>query len=166
MREEVRPNLVAARIKRMVEVEDAYLRLRGAEHGEDEVAADPDDDELEHEGQPMSRRGERRAARAGNDDGAQGEGETKLPSQRRPGAANGSCLRLPSDPERHLLVEHEPEELQAVLAAGATEGAPVSVRQTILVYPPDATGFVRVVREPEACALPKDFPIADEEEFL
>jgi len=170
IRDEVAPDAVAARIKELRGVEKAYAHFLAEEGGQDEVTLDadedePDDDETENAGSPIPRKGGLRAARGGNDDGVQGDAEMESPSKKGLGAVVGDHRHKPHfDRERHLLVEHEPEELKAVLAAGAMQGAPVSVTLTVTVYPPDATGFVRVVREPEACDLSKDFSSIDDED--
>jgi hypothetical protein len=165
IREKVRPDMVAARIKEMRGVEAAYLHFLAEELGQNEVTVDADDDEMENEGPPIPRKGGLRAARGRNDDMVQGEDETASPSDKSVGAAIGGRRPTPSfDPERHLLVEDEPDALDAFLDAATTEGVPVSIRLWVTVYPPDATGFVRVVRELGRSDLPEDFSSIDDED--
>ena len=72
---------------------------------------------------------------------------------------------MPSfDPERHLIVELEPDALEAILAAGSTQGGPVTVQLEITVHPRDAKGFVHVVGELEPSDLPQDFSSIDLED--
>ena len=73
IREKVRPDRVAARIKEMRGVEAAYLHFLADERGENEVTVDADDEEAENAGPPIPRKGVQRTARGGNDDMVQGE---------------------------------------------------------------------------------------------
>jgi hypothetical protein len=155
--------MVAARVDEMHGVEAACAHFLAAELGQSEVI-DPDDDEMEDEALAIPQKGGQRAARGGNDDQVQGEGETESPSDRSLGAAIGGRQMPNFDPERHLLVEDEPDALGAILEAGTERGAPVRVPLTIIVYPRDATGFVRVVHEREASDQPEDFSSIDDED--
>ena len=128
IREKVRPDMVAARIKEMRGVEAAYLHFLAEEHGRNEVTVDADDEEMENEGPPIPRKGVLRTAGGGNDDMVQGEDETASPSDKSVGAAIGRRRQTPSfDPERHLLVEDEPDALDALLDVARTGGVPVSI---------------------------------------
>ncbi len=159
IREKVRPDMVAARIKEMRGVEAACAHFLAAELGQSEVI-DADDDEMEDEALPIPQKGGQRAACGGTNDQVQGEGETESPSDSSLGAAIGGRRQMPCfDPERHLLVEDEPDALDAILEAGTEQGAPVRVPLTIIVYPRDATGFVRVVHEPSHKSLPSKKPL-------
>jgi hypothetical protein len=83
---------------------------------------------MENEGPPIPRKGVQRTAGGGNDDMVQGEDETASPSDNSVGAAIGGRRQTPSfNPERHLLVEDEPDALDAFLDAATTEGVPVSI---------------------------------------
>jgi len=165
IREKVRPDTVAARIKEMRGVEAAYLHFLAEERGQNEVTVDADDDEMENAGPPIPRKGVQRTARGGNEDMVQGEDETASPSDRSVGAATGGRRQTPSfDPERHLLVEDEPDALDALLDVARTGGVPVSIPLWVTVYPPDATGIVRVVRELGRSDQPEDFPSIDDED--
>jgi hypothetical protein len=165
IREKVRPDKVAARISELRGVEAAYLHFLAEERGEDEVTVDTDDDEAENAGPPIPRKGVQRAAGGGNDDMVQGETETASPSDKSVGAAIGGRRQTPSfDPGRHLLVEDEPDALDAFLDGATPDGVPVSIPLWVTVYPPDATGFVRVVRELRRSDLPEDFSSIDDED--
>jgi hypothetical protein len=165
IREKVRPDRVAARIKEMGGIEAAYLHFLAQDSGRDEVAIDADDDEAEDAGPPIPRKGVQRSARGGNDDVVQDEDETASPSDESGGAGTGGGRQAASfDSERHLLVEDEPDALDALLSAATTEGVPVSIPLWVTVYPPDETGFVRVVRELGRSDQPEDFPSIDNED--
>ena len=129
IREKVRPDMVAARIKEMRGVEAAYLYFLAEEHGQNEVTVDADDEETESEGPPIPRKGVQRTAGGGNDDMVQGEDETASPSDKSVGAAIGGRRQTPSfDPERHLLVEDEPDALDALLDVARTGEFPSASR--------------------------------------
>ena len=165
IREKVRPDMVAARIKEMRGVEAACAHFLAAELGENEVTVDADDEEAENEGQPIPQKGGLRAARGGNDDQVQGDVETGSPSKNSLGTAVGGRRQTPSfDPERHLLVELEPDALDAILDAGTTQGGPVSIRLQVTVHPRDAKGVVRVIGAPEPSDLPEDSSSIDDED--
>lgn len=163
IREKVRPDRVAARIKEMGGIEAAYLHFLAEERGQNEV--DADDEEAENAEPPIPRKGAQRTADGGNDDMVQGEDETASPSDKSLGAANGGRRQAPSfDPERHLLVEDEPDALDALLDAGTTNGRPVRLPLWVTVYPRDAKGIVHVVRELGHSDQPEDFPSIDDED--
>jgi hypothetical protein len=164
IREKVRPDRVAARIKEMRGVEAAYLHFLAEERGQNEVTIDVDDEEAENAGPPIPRKGAQRTADGGNDDMVQGEDDTVSPSDKSGGAGTGGGRQTPSfDPERHLLVEDEPDALDALLGAATTEGVPVSIPLWVTVYPRDAKGIVRVVRELGRSDQPEDFSSIDDE---
>jgi hypothetical protein len=98
------------------------------------------------------------ASRGSNDDKVQGEVETDSPPRNSLATAAGGRRRVPSfDPQIHLLVEHEPDALEATLDVATTRGRPVRLPLWVTVYPRDANGIVRVVHELEPSNLPEDF---------
>jgi hypothetical protein len=164
-RDGVRVGQVPARIRALHGIEAAYEHFLAEERGEDEVTVDTDDDEAENAGPPIPRKGVQRAAGGGNDDMVQGETETASPSDKSVGAAIGGRRQTPSfDPGRHLLVEDEPDALDAFLDGATPDGVPVSIPLWVTVYPPDATGFVRIVRELGRSDQPEDFSSIDDED--
>jgi hypothetical protein len=136
-----------------------------AEERKPRIGVSADDKAKEGRRPLVPRKAALRAARGGNDDKVQGDVETESPSENSRGAAiDGRRHMPPLDPERHLIVELEPDALDAILDAATTQGGPVTVDLKVTVYPRDAKGFVRVVGEPEPSDLPEDFsPIDDED---
>ena len=158
IREKVRPDRVAARIKEMRGVDAAYLHFLADERGEDEVTVDTDDEEAEDAGPPIPRESVQRTAGGGNDDVVQGETETASPSDKSVGAAIGGRRQTPSfDPERHLLVRLKPPVLRRIADVGTAQGEPVTFPLTITVHPRDASGFALVVGELDTFYLPLDY---------
>ena len=121
-RDGVKVSEVPERIKALGGVEAAYAHFVAVERGLQIV--DADDDETEEE-RPLSlQKGGLRVSRGGDDDKVQGapiDVETGSPSENSLGTAVGSRRRMPSfDPERSLIVEVEPDALEAILDAGTT----------------------------------------------
>jgi hypothetical protein len=145
-------------IKALGGVEAAYAHFVTVERGPTQITVDADDEKTENERPLIPRKGGMRAARGGNDDKVQGDVEAESTSENSLGTAVGERRRMPSfDPERCLIVELESDALEAILAAGTTQGAPVTFQLEITVHPCDARGFVRVLGEPEPSDLPEDF---------
>jgi hypothetical protein len=91
----VRADQVPGRIKALGGVEAAYDHFLAEQRG-------------------PSRKAGVRAARGGNDDKIQGDLEMESLSENTRGAAIDGC-RQSFDPERHLVVELEPDELDVIL---------------------------------------------------
>lgn len=139
---EVRDDQVAKRIQALGGVEAAYDHFLAAERAL----------------QSPPQKGGLLASRGSNDDKVQGEVETDSPPRNSLATAAGGRRPVPSfDPQIHLLVEHEPDALDATLDVATTRGRPVRVPLWVTVYPRDATGLARVVRELEPSDLPEDF---------
>jgi len=87
------------------------------------------------------------------------------PSENSFVTVNGGCRPIPSlDPERCLIVELEPDEREAILAAGTARGGPVTFQLQITYRRRDAKGFVYVDGELEPSDLPPDFSSIDLED--
>ncbi len=134
-RERVGVNQVPERIKALGGVEAAYAHFLAAERGL-QITVDADDEATEDERPLIPRKAGLRAARGGNADKVQSES---------------------FDLERCLIVELEPDALEAILDAGTTQEGPVTFHLEITVHPRDARGFVQVVGEPKPTDLPEDF---------
>jgi hypothetical protein len=147
-RKKVRADQVPGRIKALRGVEAAYDHFLGEERG------------------LQTAKGRRRAARGGNDDKIQGEVEMASSSENSRGAGIDNGRPTTSfDPERHLIVELEPDEREAILSAGTERGGRVTFQFKITVHR-DAKGFVHVVGELEPTDLPPDFSSMELEEPL
>jgi hypothetical protein len=165
-RKKVRADQVPGRIKALGGVEAAYDHFLAEERGlrtTNDAAAG-----LPSRHRPLApRKAGLLAARGGNDDKIQGEVETESLSESSRGAAiDGRRHMPPFDPERHLIVELEPDELEAILTAGTAQGGHVKLRIEITVQRRDANGFVHVVGELEPTDLPPDFLSMEHEEPL
>jgi hypothetical protein len=161
----VRADRVPERIKALGGVEAAYdhflAEARGLRTTNDAAAG------LPSRHRPLApRKAATRAARGGNDDKIQGYVETESPSGNSRGAAIDGRRHIPPfDPERHLIVELDPDEREAILSAGTARGGRVTFQLNITVHR-DAKGFVHVVGELEPTDLPPDFSSVEHEEPL
>ena len=99
---------------------------------------------------------------AANDDKVQGDVETESSSANSRGL---SRRPIPSfDPERCLIVELEPDEIETIRDAGTRQGGSAPLRLEITSVHCDANGFVHVVGELEPTDLPPDFLSLDAED--
>jgi hypothetical protein len=147
-RKKVRADQVPERIEALGGVEAAYDHFLAEERG------------------LQTTKGRRRAARGWNDDQVQSEVETSSPSENNRGAAIDGGRHMPVfDPERHLIVELEPDELEVILTAGTAQGASVPFQLKITVHR-DAKGLVHVVGELEQSGPLPDFSSMELEEPL
>ena len=163
-RQKARDDQVPKRIAALGGVEDAYDHFLAVERGL-KSGGHARNEATDNHRPLIPRKDALRAARGAKDDQVQSDVEAESTSENGHGIAIGGRRHVPLfDPERHLLVEHEPEALKAILAGGTARGACVRVPLTVIVYPRDATGFVRVVREQEPSGLPEDFLPIDYED--
>jgi hypothetical protein len=160
-RNKVKADQVPGRIKALGGVEAAYDHFL-AEERRLRTAIHPAAGLPSRRGSPIPRKGRLRAARGGNYDMVQGDVETESLSENTRGA-NGR--RQSFDPERHLPVELEPDELATILAAGTARGGRVTFELKITVHR-DANGVVHVVGELDPTDLPPDFSSVEHEEPL
>jgi hypothetical protein len=167
-RKRVRAKQVPGRIKALGGVEAAYDHFLAEERGPKALGGvEAAYDHFLAEERGPSRKAGARAARGGNDDKIQGDLETESLSENTRGAAIGSPRPTTSfDPERHLIVELEPDDLEAILTAGTAQGGHAKLRIEITVQRRDAKGFVHVVGELEPTDLPPDFSAMEHEEPL
>jgi len=163
-RTRVRADRVPGRIQALGGVEAAYAHFVAVARGPLKGVAAHDDGP----GGPRSllpRKGRQLAARGRNDDKVQGDVEMGSPSENSFVTVNGGCRPIPSlDPERCLIVELEPDEREAILAAGTARGGPVTFQLQITYRRRDAKGFVYVDGELEPSDLPPDFSSIDLED--
>ena len=152
-RKKVRANLVPERIKKLGGVEDAYDYFLAEERG-------LQTDETEGRRPPIRRKVGLRAVRGANDDKVQGDVETESPSE----SSRGVAIDESFDPERHLIVELEPDELETIRTAGSTRGGPVTFQLKITVHRRNAQGFVHAEGELEPSDPPPDFLSLDPED--
>jgi hypothetical protein len=160
----VRADRVPGRIKGLGGVEDAYAHFLAAERGLRSTVA-RHDETTQDQHLAIRRKGGLRAFRGSNDDKVQGDVEAESTSENL-GAAIGGRRRMPSlDPERCIIVDLEPDEVQVIRAAGTTKGSPVTFRLEITVHHPhDAKGFVHAVGELEPSDPPPDLSSIDLED--
>ncbi len=164
-RKKVRADQVPQRIEKLGGIEAAYDHFLAAGR-RPQIGAAANDDGTEGQRPLAPRKVGLRAVRGGNDDKVQGDVEAESPSENSRRAAIDGRRHIPSlDPERHLIVELEPEELEEILTAGSTRGGPVTLRlEFTAVHRRNAEGFVQVVGELEPSDPPPDFPPIDVED--
>ena len=153
-RDGVKVGQVEGRISALGGVEAAYEHMVATEQGRALSSADRDDEEMENEGGRIPRKGKLRASRDGDAKvrGEQIDAETGSPSETgRDLAVSSRWLMTSIDPERSLIVELEPAQLERIVGAGDKRQHPVSFRLEITAYPRDAKGFARVVDQWVTC---------------
>ena len=147
-RDGVKVNQVPDRIAKLGGVEAAYDHFVAVEREPTQFTAVEDDEETEDEQPLIPRKGELRASRDGDAKvrGKEIDAETGSPSETGLDLAVSSRWLMASiDPERSLIVEVEPAQLERIVDARDKRERPVSFRLEITAYPRDAKGFARVV---------------------